>query len=145
MGCLHRLNRCIPTRVPMHHQSRKYLRFVHEDQVYTFRPYRSECPCPLIFSKLMDVIAAFLRQRAISVFPYLDDWLIKNVIRKRLITQTNFCIQTIKSLGFMPNLKKSDLFPAQKFTLIGMEFLTQQNLVKVPADLVQNLILTIKE
>ena len=45
----------------------------------TFRPYRSKCPCPLIFSKLMDVIAAFLRQRAISVFPYLDDWLIKNL------------------------------------------------------------------
>ena len=34
---------------------------------------------PLIFSKLMDIIAAFLRQRAISVFPYLDDWLIKNL------------------------------------------------------------------
>ena len=45
-----------------------------------------------------------------------------------------FCIQTIQSLGFLPNLKKSDLFPAQKFTFIGMEFLMQQNLVKVPAD-----------
>ena len=40
---------------------------------------------PLIFSKLMDVIVAFLRQRAISVFSYLDDWLIKNLIRNRLI------------------------------------------------------------
>ena len=46
---------------------------------------------------------------------------------------------------FLPNLKKSDLFPAQKFTFIGMEFLTQQNLVRVPADRVQNLILTIKK
>ena len=64
--------------VPIHHQSRKYLHFVHKDQVYHF----SALPfgmflSPLIFSKLMDVIAAFLRQRAISVFPYLDDWLIK--------------------------------------------------------------------
>ena len=74
-------------------------------------------------------------------FPYLDDWLIKNLIRNRLITQTSFCIQTIQSL----NLKKSDLFPAQKFTFIGMEFLTQQNLVRVPTDRVQNLILTIKK
>ena len=93
----------------------------------------------------MDVIAAFLRQRAISVFPYLDDWLIKNLIRNRLITQTSFCIQTFQSLGFLPNLKKSDLFPAQKFTFIGMEFLMQQNLVRVPTDRVQNLILTIKK
>ena len=82
---------------------------------------------------------------AISVFPYLDDWLIKNLIRNRLITQTSFCIQTIQSLGFLSNLKKSYLFPAQKFTFIGMEFLMQQNLVKVPTDRVQNLILTIKK
>ena len=132
--------------VPIHRQSRKYLRFVHEDQVYHFSalPFGMSLS-PLIFSKLMDVIAAFLRQRAISVFPYLDDWLIKNLIHNRLITQTKICIQTIQSLGFLPNLKKSDLFPAQKFTFIGMEFLTQQNLVRVPADRVQNLILTIKK
>ena len=88
LGCLRRLNRCIPTRVPMHHQSRKYLRFVHEDQVYHFSalPFGMSLS-PLIFSKLMDVIAAFLRQRAISVFPYLDDWLIKNPIRNRLIEE----------------------------------------------------------
>ena len=132
--------------VPIHRQSRKYLRFVHEDQVYHFSalPFGMSLT-PLIFSKLMDVIAAFLRQRAISVFPYLDDWLIKNLIHNRLITQTKNCIQTIQSLGFLPNLKKSNLFPAQKFTFIGMEFLTQQNLVRVPADRVQNLILTIKK
>ena len=132
--------------VPIHRQSRKYLRFVHEDQVYHFSalPFGMSLS-PLIFSKLMDVIAAFLRQRAISVFPYLDDWLIKNLIHNRLITQTKICIQTIQSLGFLPNLKKSDLFPAQKFTFIGMEFLTQQNLVRVPADRVQNLFLTIKK
>ena len=125
--------------VPIHRQSRKYLCFVHEDQVYHFSalPFGMSLS-PLIFSKLMDVIAAFLRQCAISVFPYLDDWLIKNLIHNRLITQTKICIQTIQNLGFLPNIKKSDLFPAQKFTFIGMEFLTQQNLVRVPADRVQN-------
>ena len=92
--------------VPIHRQSRKYLRFVHEDQVYHFSalPFGMSLS-PLIFSKLMDVIAAFLRQRAISVFPYLDDWLIKNLIHNRLITQTKICIQTIQSLGFLPNLE----------------------------------------
>ena len=132
--------------VPIHHQSRKYLHFVHEDQVYHFTalPFGMSLS-PLIFSKLMDVIAAFLRQCTISVFPYLDDWLIKNLIHNCLITQTRFCIQTIQSLGFLPNLKKSDLFPAQKFTFIGMEFLTQQNLVRVPTDRVQNLFQTVKK
>ena len=132
--------------VPIHHQSRKYLRFVYEDQVYHFTalPFRMSFS-PLIFSKLMDVIAAFLRQRAISVFPYLDNWLFKNLIRNRLITQTRFCIQSIQGLGFLQNLKKLDSFPDQNFTFIGMEFLTQQNLVRVPMDRVQNLLLTIKK
>ena len=84
--------------VPIHRQSRKYLRFVHEDQVYHF-----------------------------SALPF-------GMSLSPLIFYAN-----------VPNLKKSDLFPAQKFTFIGMEFLTQQNLVRVPADRVQNLILTIKK
>ena len=36
-------------------------------------------PNPWIFTKLMDVIAAHLRQRAISLFPCLDDWLIRDI------------------------------------------------------------------
>ena len=99
---------------------------------------------PWIFTKLMEVIAARLRQRAVSLFPYLDNWLIRDLIRNRLISHTKYCLQTVQNLGFVPNLKKSDLIPAQKFTFIGMEFLTQQNIVRVPADQVETLILTIK-
>ena len=92
----------------------------------------------------MDVIAAHLCQHTILVFPYLDDWLIKDLICNRLLYQTKYCLQLIQSLGFNPNLKKSELIPAQNFTFIGMEFLTQQNLVRVPAERVRTLISTIK-
>ena len=92
----------------------------------------------------MEVIAAQLRQRALSLFPYLDGWLIRRLICNRLISHTKYCLQTVQNLGFIPNLKKSDLIPAQKFTFIGMEFLTQQNIVRVPAERVDTLILTIK-
>ena len=94
-----------------------------------------------IFTKLMDVIAAHLRQGAISLFLYLDDCLIRDLICNRLMSHTICCFQ---SLGFIPNLKKSDLIPAQKLTFISMEFLTQQNIVRVPTDRVDSLILTIK-
>ena len=96
LGCLH--DRCIPS-CPIHPQSRKYLQFVYEDQVFLFTALPFRMSSPLIFSKLMNVIAAFLRQRAISVFPYLDDWLIKDLIRNQLISQTKFCIQTIQKLS----------------------------------------------
>ena len=42
----------------------------------------------------------------------------------------------------MPSLKKSDLIPTQEFTFIGMEFLTQQKIVRVPGNQVKALILT---
>ena len=92
----------------------------------------------------MDVIASHLSQRAVSVFPYLDDCLIRDLIRSRLISRTKYCLQTVQSLGFIPNLKKSDLIPAQIFMFIEMEFLTQQNIVRVPQDQVDILLLIIK-
>ena len=57
---------------------------------------------------------------------------------------SKYCLQIIQNRGFIPNLKKSELIPVQNFTFIGMEFLTQQNLVRVPSNRVQTLILTIK-
>ena len=131
--------------VPIHPQSRSYLRFVHEDQIFqvTALPFGMSLS-PWIFTKLMDVIAAHLCQNTISVFPYLDDWLIKYLIRNRLLYQTKYCLQLIQNLGFIPNLKKSELIPALNFTFIGMEFLTQQNLVRDPVERVRTLISTIK-
>ena len=131
--------------VPIHPWYRKYLQFMFKDQVFQFMALRFRMsPSPWIFTKLMDVIAAHLRQRAISLFWYLDNWLIRDLIRNRQISPTIYCLQIVQSLGFIPNLKKSDLIPAQKFTFIGMEFLTQQNIVRVPADRVDSLFLTIK-
>ena len=89
--------------------------------------------------------SAHLRQHAISVFPYLDDWLIRDLIRNRLVSDTIYCLQTVQSLGFIPNLKRSDMIPAQQFTFIGMEFLTQHNIVRVPADRINSLHLSVKQ
>ena len=111
---------------------------------FSSRPYRSECLSPWVFTQLMNVIAAHLRLHAIPLFPYLDDWQIRDLIRCRLISHTKYTLQTVQNLGFIPNLKKSGLIPTQQFTFIGMEFLTQQEIVRVPADRVKALILTIK-
>ena len=129
-------------QVPSHPRYRKYLRFMFEDQAFQFTalPFRMTLS-PWIFIKL---IAAHLRQRATSLFPYLDDRLIKDLIRNRLVSHTIYCLQTVQSLGFIPNLKQSDFIPSLKLTFIGMEFLTQQNIVRVPADQVDSLLLTIK-
>ena len=79
--------------VPIYPQSRKYLRFICEDQVFQFRalPFRMS-PSPLIFTKLIDIIAGHLRQYAISLFLYLDDWLIRDLICNRLVSHSMCCL-----------------------------------------------------
>ena len=103
---------------------------------------------PWIFTKLMNVIATHLPLHAVSLFPYLDDWLIRDLIHNRFMSHTKYIFQihvhVVKNLGFISNLKKSDLIPTKEFTFIGMEFLTQQKIVRVPANRVKALILTIK-
>ena len=125
--------------IPIQPQSRKYLRFVYEDQIFQFTALTFRMSLsPWIFTKLVKIIALHLCQHAISVFPYLENWLIKDLICYRLLSQTKYCLQVVKDLGFIPNLKQSELIPAQNFTFIGMEFLTTR--IRVPADRVEALI-----
>ena len=95
--------------IPIHPQSGKYLRFMFENQVFQFTalPFGMSLS-PWSFTKLMDLILAHLHQHAISLFPYLDDWLIRDLICNRLISHTIYCLQTVQSLGFIPNLKQND-------------------------------------
>ena len=69
-ACLH---------IPIHHRSRKFLRFTLRGQVYQFKalPFGLSTS-PFVFTRLMKVIATFLRRRAITLRPYLDDLLARN-------------------------------------------------------------------
>ena len=102
-------------------------------QVYQFKalPF-GLMTSPFVFTHLMIVIATFLRRRAITLHPYLDDWLARNQNRRRLLEHRQFILSLINSLGLIINYEKSDLVPAQVFTFIGMEFLTHTNIVRVP-------------
>ena len=74
----------------IHPISRKYLRFIYDHQVFQFTalPFGMSLS-PWVFTKLMNVIATHLRLRAVSLFPYLDDWLIRDLIRNRLTRTSN--------------------------------------------------------
>ena len=96
-----------------------------------------------MFSSLMHVIAIFLRKRLIILHPYLDDWLARNQNRQVLLEHRNYLMSLITSLGLIINYEKSELIPTQTFTFIGMEFLSNLNIVRVPQERVQKLITSI--
>ena len=124
--------------VPIHRQSRKYLRFCLKGQTYQFKalPF-GLATSPYVFTRVMVAIATYLRKRAIVLFPYLDDWLVRNQIRQEILRDRQFTLKLITSLGLIINEEKSDLVPSQNFVFIGMEFLTQRNIVRVQLDRTQ--------
>ena len=117
--------------IPIHRRSCKYLRFTLRGRMYQFKalPFGLSTN-PNTFTRLMNVIVPFLRRRAITLHPYLDDWLARNQNRRRLLEHRQFILLLINSLGLIINYEKSDLVPAQVFTFIGMEFLTHINIVR---------------
>ncbi|MBV2113508.1 MAG: reverse transcriptase-like protein [Candidatus Thiodiazotropha sp. (ex Ctena orbiculata)] len=130
--------------VLIHPQSRKYLRFTLNRKVFQFRalPFGLSTS-PYVFTHLMSVIATHLHKKAITLFPYLDDWLSKNQNRQLLLEHRHFTVHLISSLGLLINQEKSDLIPSQNFNFIGMEFLTLTNTVRIPLERIQSLLLTI--
>ena len=127
--------------VPIHVTSRKYLRFCLKGRVFQFRalPF-GLATSPFVFTRLMVAIATHLRVRAIILFPYLDDLLVRNQCRRELIKDKEFTLILITSLGLIINQEKSELIPSQNFIFIGMEFVTQDNTVRVPWDRVQDIL-----
>ena len=107
--------------IPIHHRSRKYLRFTLRGRVYQFKalPFGLSTS-PFVFTRLMIVIATFLRRRAITLHPYLDDWLARNQNRRKLLEHRQFIMSLINSLGLIINYEKSDLVIPPAFMPTGI-------------------------
>ena len=127
--------------VPMAPSTRKFLRFVSEDRVYQFcvLPF-GIATAPRVFTKLMEKIAAEARKRGISIIQYLDDWLLHHQSRAALLRNLGQFWKLIVGLGLIPNIEKSELVPTQDFCYVGMNFLTNQGIVRVPQDRISRIL-----
>ena len=117
--------------VPMHPNTRRYLRFAIDNQVYTFRamPF-GLATAPWAFTKMMEaVIAAFRRSVRSSVSHYLDDLLLRQTQAQVLARDLNQLCSLLRSLGWIINEDKSDMIPSQTFVHLGMRFDTKAYLV----------------
>ncbi|KAJ1198715.1 hypothetical protein NDU88_002554 [Pleurodeles waltl] len=105
--------------IPILPSHRRYLRFKvgHEHFQFTVLPF-GLTSAPRVFTKVMAVVAAHLRRSGISVFPYLDDWLLKAPTPQALVTHLQTMVDLLHSLGFTINVPKSHLTPSQKLSFI---------------------------
>lgn len=130
--------------IPIHHASRKYLRFSLEGTVFQFRalPFGIST-APFVFTGLMEIIAGHIRSLGPNILQYFDDWLIHRLCRNSLLSDLNLSWGVITRLGLLPNPQKSELVPSQDFVYVGMRFLTHLGIVRVPEDRVNNILLSL--
>ncbi|KAJ1137758.1 hypothetical protein NDU88_004154 [Pleurodeles waltl] len=126
--------------IPILKSHRKYLRFVVGSQHYQFAvlPF-GLTSAPRVFTKVMSVVAAELRRKGITVFPYLDDWLIKAKSPELVLHHLQSTTQLLFDLDFSVNVPKSHLEPSQRLLFIGAVLDTTLNQAFPPPQRIQDI------
>ncbi|XP_078529567.1 uncharacterized protein LOC144807793 [Lissotriton helveticus] len=119
--------------VPVHPDSQKFLRFCVLGRHYQFQvlPF-GLCSSPRVFTKVLAPLVGHLHGEGISVFPYLDEILISASSLSRAELHVRRVCHVLEHHGFLVNVPKSSLVPAQELTYIGALFRTQLGMVFLP-------------
>ena len=132
--------------VPVNRSICKLFKFSFEGQVYMYTslPFGyTDSPC--ISTKILKPVVSKLRSQGHVLTFYLDDfWQSAQSYKASL----NTCIEMFKlltSVGFIPNLKKSQLKPTQCITILGSCLNSKNMLVSLPREKEDGIITLINE
>ena len=106
--------------VSIHKEDKKYLKFSWNGVLYKF-----VCICfgiksaPFLFTKLLKPLYARFRQQKMHYFYYINDSL--NMDKEKAVCQSNTetMLESLESLGYTVNYKKSVLNPKQRIIFFG--------------------------
>ena len=117
--------------IPIHPNSRKYLRFCHKSLVFRFTslPF-GLATAPQVFTTLVKEVKLMALTRGIRLHQYLDDWLIRAQSQEEAKVNTQTVVDLTQSLSWIINQEKSKLKPAQVFLFMGYEYHQDSALVK---------------
>ena len=133
-------------QVPIHPESRRYLRFTMGGVPYQFRVLCfGLTTAPQVFTRLMAPISAILHRYGIRMLRYLDDWLILAESRTTCIRARDRLLHLCEELGLQVNHRKSSLVPSQDMTYLGMQILSVRFVAKPIETRVVNLLNIIEE
>ena len=117
--------------IPIHPNSRKYLRFCHRSQVFQFTslPF-GLATAPQVFTMTVKEVKLMALSRGLKLHQYLDDWLIRSHSQEEALVNTQAVVDLTQSLGWIINQEKSKLKPTQVFSFMGYEYHLDSALVK---------------
>ena len=109
--------------IPIHPQSRKYLRFHLKGQSYQFKalPFGLST-APMEFTTVVKEVKLIAQSRGIRIHQYLDDWLVRAKSYQDCLTHTGQLVALCQDLGWVVNLDKSELIPKQVFDFVGYQY-----------------------
>ena len=90
--------------IPIHPNSRKYLRFCYKSQVFQFTslPF-GLATAPQVFTMIVKEVKLMAHSRALRVHQYLDDWLIRSQSQEEAQVNTQAVVDLTQSLGWIIN------------------------------------------
>ena len=101
--------------VPIHPESRKYLRFIWNDQLWQFKALPNGLSsAPRQFTKILKPVLASLRCSGHLVLAYFDDTIIIGKSKADAEKAVQATVDLLSTLGFIIHPDKSVLIPAQK-------------------------------
>ena len=106
--------------IPLDKSSRKYIRFQWEGNLYEFLCLCFGLgPAPLIFTKLLKIPIALLRRINVRII-FLDDMLVMAQTLQEISQAKETLIFLLQNLGFVINLKKSQLTTVKEIDFLGL-------------------------
>ena len=109
-------------QVPIHQESRKYLRFVSSTGTFQFKVLCfGLTTAPQVFTRVMAPVSAYMHRLGFRLIRYLDDWLILASSRQEALQARDTLLHLCLVLGIQVNLDKSNLEPSQVTTYLGMD------------------------
>ena len=133
-------------QVPVHHDSRRFLRFVLDGKPFQFRVLCfGLTTAPQVFTRIMAPVSAILHRHGVRMLRYLDDWLILASSEIACLQSRDRLLAVCSELGIQVNLTKSSLVPSQSIVYLGMEILSLPFIARPTPTRAGNLIHLIEE
>ena len=109
--------------LPISQRSQKYLRFFLRKKAYQFTalPF-GLATAPLEFTKVVKEVKLIAQARGIRIHQYLDDWLVRAPCQETCLLHTQTLLTLCGELGWVINMRKSELTPQQVFNFVGYRF-----------------------
>ena len=121
--------------VPIHQDSRKYLRFQFEGTTFEFRclPFGLSL-APWVFTRILRPVVAKLRSEGVRTVIYLDDLLLIHQKKKTLMEIFYYVQKLLSSLGFVVKCEKCSPAPTRQLIFLGVVLDTIQMSLALPGE-----------